>query len=231
MKLPDFIHTTTFRWTSITFAACILLFSAFIYWEAAAYMLAQMDAAIAEESLVIAGDTPDRQVNAIEDRLNEDPHRVRLAGLFDADGHRIAGNVESLPPSLAPDGGADTVSLMRIDALGRETQRARGVMHRLPDGDTLIIARNVDESTVLGDIVERVLALGLIPALGLALVAGTFLSIRAQRRVEEVTGKVQRIVAGDVPETIKGKQLKCDVLMIQEGKAPIENTVTATLVS
>src|ERR1700738_431750 len=97
VKLPDFVRTTTFRWISIAFVVCILLFSAFVYWEAATYMLARMDAAIAEESLVIAAETPDRRLNAIEDRLSEDPRRIKLAGLFGADGHRIAGNLESLP--------------------------------------------------------------------------------------------------------------------------------------
>src|SRR5713101_7072773 len=61
VKLPDFVRTTIFRWTSIAFAACLLLFSAFVYWEAAADMLARMDAAIVEESLVIAADAPDRR--------------------------------------------------------------------------------------------------------------------------------------------------------------------------
>src|SRR5258708_32497281 len=101
VKLPDFVRTTTFRWISIAFAACILLFSAFVYWEAAAYMLARMDAAIVEESLVIAADTPDRQLNAIEDRLGEDPRRIKLAGLFGADGQRIARTLESVPQRLA----------------------------------------------------------------------------------------------------------------------------------
>ena len=31
VKLPDFVRTTTFRWISIAFAVCILLFSAFVY--------------------------------------------------------------------------------------------------------------------------------------------------------------------------------------------------------
>jgi signal transduction histidine kinase len=76
------------------------------------------------------------------------------------------------------------------------------VARRLGDGDILLVARNIDEMAVLRDIVERVLVLGLIPALGLALAAGTFLSIRAQKRVEEVTGRVQRVVAGDLRERL-----------------------------
>ncbi len=64
VNLPDFVRTTTFRWTSTAFAVCILLFSAFVYWEAATYMVARMDVTIGEESLVISADTPDRQLNA-----------------------------------------------------------------------------------------------------------------------------------------------------------------------
>jgi hypothetical protein len=100
VQLPDFVRTTTFRWTAGAFAVCILLFSAFVYWEAAQYMLAKTDAALNEESLAIAADTPDRQLDAIDDRLRQDPRRIRLAGLFRPDGHRIVGNLENLPHGL-----------------------------------------------------------------------------------------------------------------------------------
>src|SRR4030081_3131713 len=125
VKLPDFVRTTTFRWTSIAFVACIVLFSAIVYWEAAAYMLARLDAAIAEESLAIAADTPDRQLNAIEDRLSEDPRRIKLAGLFGADGHRIAGNLESVPPGLTVDATVQTAQVIRVDQRRQETMTVR----------------------------------------------------------------------------------------------------------
>jgi len=54
----------------------------------------------------------------------------------------------------------------------------------------------------LARIVERGLAFGLIPALGLSLVAGALLSLRAQNRVETVNKKVQRIIAGDLRERL-----------------------------
>src|ERR1700730_13283686 len=103
LKFPDFVRTRTFRWTSVAFAVCILLFSAFVYWEAAATMRASMDATLAEERLIVAADTPDRRRGAIEDRLSADPRRVKLAGLFGADGQRLAGNIGSLPPRLTID--------------------------------------------------------------------------------------------------------------------------------
>src|SRR5207237_1134690 len=50
--------------------------------------------------------------------------------------------------------------------------------------------------------VERALALGLVPTLCLGLATGVFLSLRAQRRVEQVNSKIQRIVAGELRERL-----------------------------
>src|SRR5207244_13447584 len=145
-------------------------------------------------------------VQRLEDHLRVDPRRVKLAGLFAPDGRRIVGNIERLPPSLPADGAAHTVALVRVDALGSERQTARAVARRLAGGEPLIIARNVDELAGLGDIVTSVLALGLIPALCLGLAAATFLSLRAQKRIEEVTRKVQRIVAGELRERLPAER-------------------------
>ena len=80
VQRPDFIRTMTFRWTAGAFALCIVLFSAFVYWEAADYLLARTDAALTEECLSIAADPPDHQLDAIDDRLRQDPRRIKLAG-------------------------------------------------------------------------------------------------------------------------------------------------------
>ena len=155
MNLPDFVRTTTFRWTSVAFAVCILLFSACVYWEAASYMAAKMDAAISEESLAVAADTPDRQLTAIDDRLSEDPRRVKLAGLFGADGHRIAGNVESLPQGLPLNATVQTAHVIRVDQPGREAMTVRAVARALPDGNVLVIARHNGELKELAEVVAR----------------------------------------------------------------------------
>ena len=82
VHLPDSVRTTTFRWTAGAFAVCIVLFSAFVYWKAADYLLAKTDDALTEASLAIAADFPDRQLNAIDDRFQrQDPRRIKLAGL------------------------------------------------------------------------------------------------------------------------------------------------------
>src|ERR1700730_10442880 len=125
MKLPDFIRTTTFRWTAGAFAVCIVLFSAFVYWEAADYMLATTDAALNEESLAIAADSQDRQLNAIDDRLRQDPRRIKLAGLFGRDGPRIAGDLDGLPRGLKINAPVQSAAAIRLDPNGTEQMTVR----------------------------------------------------------------------------------------------------------
>jgi signal transduction histidine kinase len=202
VRLPDFVRTTTFRWTAGAFAACIVLFSAFIYWEAADYMLAKTDAAVNEESLAIAADSPDRQLNAIEDRLRQDPRRVKLAGLFGRDGHRIAGNLKNLPLELKVDAPVQRAAAIRLDPNGPEAMTVRAVARSLPDGNVLVIASNIDELKKLAEAVARALMLGLPFALCLGLMIGMALSIRAERLVNEFNTLVRRIVAGDLRQRL-----------------------------
>jgi signal transduction histidine kinase len=202
VKLPDFVRTTIFRWTSIAFAACILLFSAFVYWEAAADMLARMDAAIVEESLVIAADAPDRQLNAIEDRLSEDPRRIKLAGLFGADGHRIAGNLESLPQGLAVNATVQSAQVVRVDQRGHEAMDVRAIARSLPNGNVLVIARHNGELKQLAAVVARALLVALPFAIGLSLAIGAILSARVQRRVTDLNALVRRIMSGNLGERV-----------------------------
>jgi signal transduction histidine kinase len=202
VNLPDFVRTTTFRWTSIAFAVCIFLFSAFVYWEAATYMLARMDAAIAEESLAIATETTDRQLNAIEDRLSEDPRRIKLAGLFAADGHRIAGNLESIPPGLTVNATVQPAKVIRVDQRRQETMTVRAIARGLPNGNVLVIARHDGELKDLAEIVGRALLVALPFAVGLSLAIGAILSVRVQRRVAGLNALVRRIIAGNLRERI-----------------------------
>ena len=202
MKLPDFIRTTTFRWTSIAFAVGIMLFSAFVYWEAAATMRTGMDTTLAEASQIIANDTPERRLNAIEDHLNADPRRIKLAGLFDADGRPLAGNIESLPPRLAIDAPVQRTDVVRQDQRGQERMSVRAIARRLPNGDVLLIARHNGEIADLAAVIARALLLALPLALGLSIAIGMILSYRVQRRVAELNTLVRRIVGGDLHERI-----------------------------
>jgi signal transduction histidine kinase len=204
VTLLDFTRTTTFRWTLVVagaFGLCILVFSGFVYWEVAADTTSRIDGLLVDELRVIAADSPEQRLEDIDDRLRQDPRRIKIAGLFGAGGHRLAGNVESLPPGLAPDVPTNA-AVVRIGDGGREMQQVRLAAHPLPNGEVLAIGRNTDEITELAEIVRQALALSLLPAFGLAVAIGMVLSLRAHNRLSEVNRRIQRIVAGDLRERL-----------------------------
>jgi signal transduction histidine kinase len=204
VRLPDFARTTTFRSTLViagAFVLCTLVLFSFVYWQTAAYMTSSFDALITGELHIFAAEPPERWLAHINERLDNDPRRIRIAGLFGADGHRIAGNLESLPGGLTPDVPADAV-VVRVDNQGRETETVRLATERLPGGEVLAIGRNIEEVAGIANIVRRALMLGLLPAFGLAVVIGLVLSLRARRRITEVNQRIQRIVTGDLRERL-----------------------------
>jgi signal transduction histidine kinase len=205
MPLFEFARTTTFRWALAIFCAfalVTLLSFSFVYERATSYMIARVDVAISREADVMARDAPELRLQAIDERVRQDPRRVKLAGLFDADGKRLAGNIEQLPSGLQTDATPEAVSIVRIDALGRERQMVRATARHLSDGETLILARNVDENAEIIEIVGSGIAIGLVPALCLGLGAGIILSMRAQKRIEAVNARVQRIIAGELRQRL-----------------------------
>ncbi len=207
MRLPDFARTTTFRWTLAIAGAFVLgtvLLFGFVYWQTAAYMTSSFDRLIIGEVSLIAAETPERRVARIDNRLRDDPRRIRIAALFEADGHRIAGNMESLPTGLPPDVPTDA-KIVRLDGQVRETQKVRLIVHPLPDGEVLVIGRYNGEIDEIAEIVGRALALGLLPAFILAVGIGMVLSLRALNRLSDVNRRIQRIVAGDLRERLPAR--------------------------
>jgi len=210
VRLPEFVRTSEFRRTILrgtmvatgAFALCVLLIIAVIYRPTSRYLTASVDQLITERIDAFSKLPPEQRLQALQQHLTADPRRVKLVGLFDAQGNRILGNVESLPRDLKADAPALQLSMMRIDAVGREQQTARVVARKLDNGQTLIVGRNIDELSEVETTVERAVAWGLIPALCLGSLFGAFLSIKTQQRLDEYNRRIQRIVAGELRERL-----------------------------
>jgi signal transduction histidine kinase len=205
MRHLQFIQSNTFRWASVVagvFAAFIIALFGFIYWQIDGYLVTRSDRMITTQIGYFTALPPGRRLEAIEDHLRQDSRGVQFAGLFGIDGHRIAGNMEHLPPGLAIDAPVQSVKIARMDQPDRGDQMVRALARRIQNGDVLVIGRNVDEAREISHVVGQALALGLLPAFCLCLLAGAWLSVRAQKRVEEVNQRVQRIIAGDLRERL-----------------------------
>src|ERR1700692_175351 len=129
VPLPEFTLTTTFRWSlavaSILAVYVILLFGV-IYWGTKSYLTARSDAVVTRQAQVFGAATTQDRLTAIDQLLAQDPRRVQHAGLFTAEGQRIAGNMERVPPGLPIDGPAQS-SLVPVGPSGAEQQFVRAV--------------------------------------------------------------------------------------------------------
>jgi signal transduction histidine kinase len=205
MQLPEFTRSTTLRWTALVaalFAAVIVAMLGFVYLKTKHDLTKRSDRMIAAQIGVVAQLSPERRLDAIDEHLKQDPGRVRLAGLFASNGRRIAGNLENQPPDLGTDNTVQSALVDRTDETGREKQEARVIARSLPNGDVLVIGRNVDEVGEIARVVGATLALGLLCTVLLCLAVGVALGARSRRRIVEVNERVGRIVAGNLRERL-----------------------------
>jgi signal transduction histidine kinase len=205
MQRAEFMHSTTLRRTFLVagiVAAFIGALLGFVYLKTKADLTLRSDRMIAAQIGVFAELSPERRLDAINEHLKQDPSRVQFAGWFGSNGRRVAGNLESLAPDLKTDHAVQSAVVDRADESGREKQAVRLIVRSLPDGDVLVIGRNVDEVGEIARVVGQALALGLVPAVLLCLAVGVALSARIRRRMVEVNVRVQRIVAGDLRERL-----------------------------
>ncbi|MBB4370515.1 signal transduction histidine kinase [Bradyrhizobium sp. cir1] len=205
MHQIQLIRSSTFLWAlavAAAFALFVVALFGFIYWKLDGYLVARSDRMITTQIEFIADLPPARRISAIADHLAQDSRGVQYAGLFDAAGTRLAGNIDRVPRELGLGGAVQGVRLDLLEKPAAHGPVVRAVGRRLDGGDVLVMGRNVDETREISSVVGQALALGLLPAFSLCLLAGAWLSLRAQRRVEEVNQRVQRIVAGELRERL-----------------------------
>src|SRR5260370_14128631 len=118
MRQPQFMRSNTFHWALMVagvFAIFVIVLFGFIYWKIDDYLTARSDRVITVELDGIADLSPERRLQAIDERLRQDPRGLQLAAIFAADGHRIIGNLDSLPPDLRIDAPTQRSTITRID--------------------------------------------------------------------------------------------------------------------
>src|ERR1700760_4483970 len=101
MRQVKIVRSTTFHWTLVVaavFATFVIALFGSVYWQTDQYLIARSDRMITSQLDVIAALPRERRLDAIDEHLKQDSRDVHYAGLFGADGHRITGNLEQLPP-------------------------------------------------------------------------------------------------------------------------------------
>lgn len=209
MRLPELFRTASFRLAlgfSLAFSTLTLLLLAFIFWQTTILETRRVDRFLITDSRTASAEPSEQLSRELGLRAGRELfhglRRLNFAGLFDAAGHPLAGNIPRLPDGLPADGRPHTLSLVLDDDPAAEPEPVRAIARPLPGGQRLVLMRSLADLERMRHVILRALGLSLAPALVLALTAGAFMSLRALRRVKEVHETMARILSGDLHERL-----------------------------
>lgn len=205
VRHSEFFKTTTFRWAiafALAFSAGAVLLAVFIYWQTVGYLMRRQDAELLERARAIATASPARQSQLIRRYLGSEDGRGGIAGVFDASGRPLAGDLPAVPSGLPH---SPTVGVIQapIEISGRsKLVPLRAVALPGPRGETAVLGRNPAPLDEIDEIVTRALLLALVPTVALALAGGALLSRGAIRRIAAVHRASRVIMSGRLGERL-----------------------------
>ena len=200
-------RSTAVRWTLAIaggFTAMALVLFGFIYWETAIHERKAIDATLVNEAQHLGMIPASAVAGAIEAWIAADVHATRYAGMFDAEGRHLAGNLLSSPEHLVDDYVPHAATFVGIDRDqdGDDPEAVRAIAWRLSDGRRVVIGNDLDAVEEMTASILRALGLALIPAIALSLVIGSVLAKRAQSRIASMHQAIAEIMQGHLGERL-----------------------------
>jgi signal transduction histidine kinase len=201
----NLFRTTAFKLSLFylaVFAVTIFVTLGYVAWNAQRLVYNQMISTIDAEITGLAeqyerGGT--RRLVSVVNRRSRSPG-ASLYLITDRTGRPIAGNVQALSRSLLERTGQHHIEYERVGDEGRPSRIHHAIVriYPLPGGQRLLVGRDIEEQHRLGQIIRQafgwsLLLVGIFGGLG-----GWIVSKRMLKRVEDMTGTTQKIMAGDL---------------------------------
>ncbi len=198
-------RTTAFKLTAI-FLAVFTVFAAFLIGYIArntseilkTQMVDSVEAELQSIELQYARGGPAWLARVVE--LRSAQPGASLYFVTDAEGDRIAGNVETVPASIlkSSQSAFQVVPYMWRDEQGSKPHSALVRVFEFPDGVRVLVGRDVSEREALVGLVRRSLILTAALMVALGLLSWIFVSRRVLKRIDAITESSQRFVEGDL---------------------------------
>jgi signal transduction histidine kinase len=176
---------------------CVVLLGV-VQWEASRYLSNVVDGMLAARIHYLEGTDPRRLPATVEAASQIDVQGFMWVGLFDAEGKRIAGNIESVPQDLTDEGVVHSIRASLVDPRRNTPTRARGVTRVLPDGTRLVVAKESATIDGVGAIIRRGLLWGLSLTLIPGVLGGILIARGPARRIRAIQRAMEPIREGDL---------------------------------
>jgi signal transduction histidine kinase len=204
MATSDIFRSAAFR-VAVVFALVVTVSTSavftFVYWQVATSDTTRLRRILVDEATKAAVEPTDQVEQELARRLTGDLRQLEYVGLFDAAGNRLYGNVTEMP-AVPVDDMAHLVEVRRLEGAPSQTEPVIFVAKRRPDGGVLLLGRSLYEIYALRRSVLQALAIGIVPTIFLALLAGALLSLRASRRLQAIRHAIDRVIRGDLQERL-----------------------------
>lgn len=205
LPLPAFMRTTTFR-LAVVHAVMFLVFTfgllIYLFYSTAGYMRSQSVRELDGEVQALAAAFNSGGM----DRLNQTViERSSVRGPFfyvlqDASGQTISGDFATIPDDLPESGSVETnFAYQSMNRNGeQETRSANGIIIRLPNKASLMVAYDLSTRTQIVNRITRSVWTALPIGLAMSLIGGLIISRSAAQRAEQLTRTTDGIISGDL---------------------------------
>ncbi len=207
MRLPEILRRTGVRWgtlVALAFTLGTIAVFAIAYGFGTYALFDTIDMSVLEQIELLSERPPGLLPFMITSRMQHKPRVLTMVSLFARDGHRIAGDIPSVPPKLKLDGRVHMLHLIDSEDGRRHPERVAGRI--LAQGRILVVARTIDDVLALRASLLRALLLALIPAILLSIAGGILVAVRSGRRLSRLRLTAERIIAGHLDERFPVRQ-------------------------
>lgn len=210
MNASGVLASTSFR-LALLHVSLILLSSTlllgYIYWATAGHMARQADATIRAEILGLAEQYAQRGLagltDIIDERIESDPGGVSVYLLTDEGYRPLVGNLSLWPRIRADADGWIEFRLRERDERGTKERRARARTFDLPDGQHLLVGRDLRALEATRGLILDALTWGLPVVAVPALLGGWLISAGVVRRIEAINQVCRQVMKGDLKRRVR----------------------------
>jgi signal transduction histidine kinase len=207
--LAETLRSSTLKLALISiaiFGVAVLALFGYVYWSTSTYVLGRADGAIAAEQAALRKvyDSAGRGalVATIAQRVADKSRDGAIYLLTDPSFAPVAGNLEAWPAGLAPTAGWQTFTAPGWKPSTAARPRLRAIVATLPNGDHVLVGRDIGDLAAFAGKIDTALLLGLSLIFVLAGVASVTVTRRTVGRIESVNATSRAIMQRGLSERI-----------------------------
>jgi len=203
------LHPGSIGWLLLVFVSSAIALFALLYWLTSGYLLHQVDERLNGEVAEFQSIGRDEAIATISALSRRDVASSRPYGLFDENGKRLAGNVDTLPAQK--DGTPFDYVQATLEGRGRVTSQYRGIIVPTKSGLKIVVGHSIDEIIVFDRTLVTTLCTGLALTILLAVGCGAALNRMSNRRIRAISETSREIMAGQLDRRLPTRHTNHDL--------------------